>query len=66
MLQNILLPLALIGIGATHSASAPASDVGPGSTAPNFSIAQWYNFEGGKTLESLQGKVVLLDFWRTW
>ena len=66
MLQKTLLPLALLGLGAIGLTSLRAPDGIPGSVAPNFSIAQWYGYEGGDSIESLQGKVVLLDFWRTW
>jgi thiol-disulfide isomerase/thioredoxin len=35
-----------------------------GSTAPGFELA---SLDGGETsLESLRGKIVLLDFWATW
>ncbi|MFG0288603.1 MAG: TlpA family protein disulfide reductase [Rhodopirellula sp. JB044] len=36
-----------------------------GKPAPEFEIAAWVN-EGETTLETLQGKVVLVDFWAVW
>ncbi|EMI54467.1 thioredoxin related protein [Rhodopirellula sallentina SM41] len=36
-----------------------------GNPAPEFEIDAWVN-EGETTLETLQGKVVLVDFWAVW
>ncbi|QDT09949.1 TlpA family protein disulfide reductase [Planctomycetes bacterium K23_9] len=36
-----------------------------GKPAPDFDIESWVN-EGDTTLESLKGKVVLVDFWSVW
>jgi len=36
-----------------------------GQPAPDFELA-WMNHEGGETLADLRGRVVLLEFWRTW
>ena len=36
-----------------------------GQPAPKFDIAHWVN-QGETTVESLQGKVVLVDFWSVW
>jgi len=36
-----------------------------GSPAPELAVERWVNGEG-KTIGSLQGKIVLLDFWATW
>ena len=36
-----------------------------GKTAPDFEL-DWLNHEGGDTLADLKGRVVLLEFWRTW
>ncbi len=38
-----------------------------GAKAPAMTVANSLNWEGGPpTLESLQGKVVVLDFWAYW
>jgi cytochrome oxidase Cu insertion factor (SCO1/SenC/PrrC family) len=47
----------------------PASEEGlkVGAMAPAITVANSLNWEGGPTtLESLQGKVVVLDFWAYW
>jgi hypothetical protein len=47
--------------------TSSAGGVEIGQEAPDFEIAEWRNFpEGASTLADLRGRVVLLDFWRTW
>ena len=40
--------------------------VKPGDRAPALAIEEWHNTEGPLSLENLEGKVVLLDFWGVW
>jgi len=63
-----LLVTAVLAAGFTSaSAPAPAGGVSIGQEAPDFEIAEWRNFpEGASSLADLRGRVVLLDFWRTW
>jgi peroxiredoxin len=59
MRRLVLVFLALVAVGC--SASAPKAENRP---APPFDLP---DLNGGKlTLESLKGKVVVLDFWATW
>ncbi len=37
-----------------------------GQAAPEFEIEAWVNNDAEATLESLDGKVILLDFWAVW
>jgi hypothetical protein len=61
---STLLVAAAITLG---FASAPRGGASVGQEAPDFEIAEWRNFpEGASTLADLRGRVVLLDFWRTW
>jgi hypothetical protein len=47
--------------------SAVAAGVEVGQEAPDIEFAEWRNFpEGASSLADLRGRVVLLDFWRTW
>jgi hypothetical protein len=54
------------------SASAPsASDTAAPAVATIREIApdielDWLNHEGGDSLADLRGRIVLLEFWRTW
>jgi len=45
----------------------PAKDALEGKAPPALEVDGWINAPGGElTLESLRGKVVVLDFWGTW
>ena len=55
---------ALVASGA--SGTAPGG-VSVGDEFPDFEIDSWLNFpEGASTIHDLRGRVILLDFWRTW
>lgn len=60
-----LLPFVVV-VSLAHVATAQKPKVG--DPAPPFSLADWLNVEAGHepTLDSLAGKVVLLEFWGTW
>ncbi len=50
------------GSTAATSAAATASI---GEPAPDFDLT-FLNHEGGDSLADLRGRVVLIEFWRTW
>ena len=61
-----LLSRTSITLGALAALALPASaQLAVGDPAPNFE-AEWLNFEEGHSLADLRGRVVLIDFWRTW
>ena len=45
--------------------TAAAKDALEGKAPPALAVTDWMNTRGF-TLESLRGKVVVLDFWGTW
>lgn len=58
------LRLVLLGI---VIASVDAQKPTVGAPAPAFAASSWLNWEGdAPTVESLKGRVVLLEFWGTW
>ena len=72
-LAVVLSVFALAGCGGSGKAAKSAADVSGageghaevGKAAPDLSI-QTLNGKGKISLESLQGKVVVVDFWATW
>src|SRR5215475_4625317 len=64
MRQHLLSALAVLLTTAVHcSAQHPAV----GKDAPPIQAAAWLNWKGdAPTLESLKGRVVMLEFWGTW
>lgn len=66
MTQRVLIGkivLFAFAAGSTSLAQAPSV----GAPAPAIVATSWLNWEGeAPTLESLQGRVVLLEFWGTW
>ncbi len=47
--------------------SRQAKDALEGKAPPALQVTDWMNTDGKPmTLESLRGKVVVLDFWGTW
>jgi len=67
-MKTLFLSSLLVVAGlACGMAYAPAGGGEVGQEAPDFEISEWRNFpEGASTLADLRGRVVLLDFWRTW
>lgn len=60
------LALALVALGASPAAPAePVQALVLGAPAPALAASDWYNGPP-PSLESLRGKVVLLDFWGVW
>lgn len=58
-----------VGFARTPLSAPPsaADGVSVGMEAPDFEFVEWRNFpEGASSLADLRGRVVLLDFWRTW
>jgi hypothetical protein len=49
---------------AVTTAGAPAS-ARLGQPAPDFELT-FLNHEGGDSLSDLKGRMVLIEFWRTW
>ncbi len=58
-----LCPLTMLLLLACPVLAGPAPDL---ETAPEVTVASWHNTAGELSLESLRGKVVLLDFWGVW
>ncbi len=58
-----LCPLTMLLLLACSVLAGPAPDL---ETAPEVTVASWHNTAGELSLESLRGKVVLLDFWGVW
>ncbi len=46
--------------------AAPLAAVQAGDAAPDFTFERTWNMGSEQTLSSLQGSVVLLEFWATW
>lgn len=72
--MSLVLTLALGSTGfgqsddfAREPNNREAKDPLEGRTPPALQVSDWMN-TGGRalTLESLRGKVVILDFWGTW
>jgi len=62
-----MLALSTLAVGYANIPTPAPQGVSVGQEAPDFEIAQWRNFpEGASSLADLRGRVVLLDFWRTW
>ena len=64
-MKNTLTALALAAV-LTACASGVAPGVAQvGQPAPDFDLT-FLNHEGGDSLADLRGRVVLIEFWRTW
>lgn len=48
------------------AAAGPQSGPQPGIPAPAFSLPDLFHTRGDVSLKSLEGKVVLVDFWASW
>ena len=57
--------LALAGLAALGPGLTARAQFDVGDPAPDFEI-EWLNFDAGNSLADLRGRVVLLEFWRTW
>jgi hypothetical protein len=71
LLTGSTLAVGLAPVPATSPGPSPASSyaggVEIGQEAPEIEFVEWRNFpEGASSLADLRGRVVLLDFWRTW
>ena len=65
---TLLLPLLLTGALAacgSPDSGAAASDAVIGRLAPELTL-QWLDGSAVGSLADLRGRVVLLEFWRTW
>lgn len=56
--------LAVFGVLAVMAATAPASDVGPGSPAPAMSVKTW--IKGTPVTSFDRNKLYVVEFWATW
>jgi len=66
LLGGVLVLSALV-VGFRGTTEPLPKGISVGQEAPDFEIAEWRNFpEGASTLADLRGRVVLIDFWRTW
>jgi cytochrome c biogenesis protein CcmG, thiol:disulfide interchange protein DsbE len=61
--NTVLLSLAL---GLAFPAAVGANAPKPGSPAPGFTLPDLIRDRNDVSLNSLQGKVVLMDFWASW
>jgi hypothetical protein len=57
--------LVLAACAAHGLALTSAAQVEVGDPAPDFPI-EWVNYDAGDSLADLRGRVVLIEFWRTW
>lgn len=60
-------PMDKLALAAALTLTLAAAGMQPadvGQTAPDFE-GEWTNFDG-TTLHNLQGRVVFIEFWRTW
>jgi hypothetical protein len=57
--------LALYAFAVLGPALTSVAQVEVGDRAPDFEI-EWVNFDAGDSLADLRGRVVLIEFWRTW
>ena len=68
--MKIFIPLALglSGLAVAAGVLRPAEPMPPveGAPAPNIEFAQTWNLDGATNLADLEGRLVVLDFWRTW
>ena len=63
------LGLSLFVVATCGSSYAPGRDGTPtlvDSPAPEFEVTQWHNTSASPSMDSLHGKVVLIDFWGVW
>lgn len=60
-----MLPL-ILGLAFAVLPSLPAATPKPGAAAPAFNLPDLANSKNAVSLESLEGKVVLVDFWASW
>jgi hypothetical protein len=62
-----ILAISALAAGFAGFPEPPPAELSIGAEAPDFEISEWRNFpEGASTLADLRGRVVLIDFWRTW
>lgn len=71
LLTGTALAVGLAPAPATSSGPSPAASFAAalevGQAAPDIEFVEWRNFPAGaSSLADLRGRVVLLDFWRTW
>lgn len=62
--SRLLAPIALALAAAPALAGPPADVVQAGDVAPEIG-GEWIQSEAG-SLADLRGRVVLIEFWRTW
>ena len=48
------------------AAAGQKSSLGIGDDAPAIDLAAWLNTEDTPTLQSLSGRLVMVEFWGTW
>jgi len=64
LLLPLILASALVACGSPDS-RGPAADAVIGRQAPELTL-QWLDGSAAGSLTDLRGRVVLLEFWRTW
>jgi cytochrome c biogenesis protein CcmG/thiol:disulfide interchange protein DsbE len=65
-MTRLRLSIFLLAFGLAGAPGARAAGPQPGGPAPGFDLPELFQAKRAVSLKSLEGKVVLLDFWASW